>query len=287
MQLLRVSFAVGLFVALLAPLASADASAADVPATPTALVVVGDAGASELASVKDEFARVLQAIPWKLADPAALADPDVAQIRACLSVQTPWPCVSTVISAKGIARVVVVEVNRDKKGAQIALLGELVAGSINVAPYSSTFCPLARCTDTTLRNAANVLAKQLVQEAHDFASGSEHPRSPPQQSPTPPPPHPAARPRSLALPIALVSVGGAAILGGLVALPFDEHDSPTVTTRRYYYSTLAPGIAAIAAGAVAGAVGGILWWRFRRHSSTAPAVAVTPGGAVFGLQGAF
>ncbi len=72
MQLLRVSFVVGLLVAS-TPVASAN---------PTALLVVGDAGVPELASVNDEFVRVLQAIPWKLADTAALGDPDVAQIRA-------------------------------------------------------------------------------------------------------------------------------------------------------------------------------------------------------------
>jgi PEGA domain len=103
-------------------------------------------------------------------------------------------------------------------------------------------------------------------------------------SPKPEPTH-----RSLALPITMVAVGGAAIVGGVVALALDQSDAVAARGQvqsQYHYDTVAPGIAAIAAGAVVAGVGGYLWWRFA-HTTTTPSVAVSSSGAVMSLGGSF
>jgi PEGA domain len=94
---------------------------------------------------------------------------------------------------------------------------------------------------------------------------------------------------SRALPIALVSIGGAAIVGGAIMIAFNETEprSPAGQVQtQFYYSTVGPGIGVIAGGVVVGALGGYLWWRFA-HTNTSPTVTPTAGGAVMSLRGSF
>ena len=53
-----------------------------------------------------------------------------------------------------------------------------------------------------------------------------------------------------------------------------------------YYTTVAPGVAIVAGGAVVGALGGYLWWRYSK-SSASPSVTPTNGGVVVGVSTSF
>lgn len=97
--------------------------------------------------------------------------------------------------------------------------------------------------------------------------------------------------RSRALPITLVATGSAAVLGGLIALPFNQRNQGSPADQkqpRWGYDTLTPGLAAIASGAVIAGVGGYLWWRATRaESASSAAVAPVPGGAALVVRGSF
>ena len=97
--------------------------------------------------------------------------------------------------------------------------------------------------------------------------------------------------RSRALPITLLATGSAAVLGGLIALPFNQRNQGSPADQkqpRWGYDTLTPGLAAIASGAVIAGVGGYLWWRTSRaESASSAAVAPVPGGAALVVRGSF
>jgi hypothetical protein len=97
--------------------------------------------------------------------------------------------------------------------------------------------------------------------------------------------------RSRVLPITLVAVGGVAVVGGLIALPFNQNDErkpPGEVQPRWYYDTVTPGITAIAAGIAVAGIGGYLWWKYSRDDARAAAMVMpVVGGAVIGLHGAF
>lgn len=97
--------------------------------------------------------------------------------------------------------------------------------------------------------------------------------------------------RSRTLPVTLVVVGGLAVAGGLIAIPFNQSDDPKPANEkqpRWRYDTLTPGIASIVTGLAVAGVGGYLWWRYSRDDARAAAtVAPIPGGAVVGVLGEF
>lgn len=94
--------------------------------------------------------------------------------------------------------------------------------------------------------------------------------------------------RSRLVPALLIIGGGLAVIGGGVAIALDQDDDITKPATqdqpRYYYDTMLPGIASVAAGAVVVGFGGYLWWKY---SKAAPIVAPVAGGAVAGVGGSF
>lgn len=99
---------------------------------------------------------------------------------------------------------------------------------------------------------------------------------------------PIASPRlspSKALPVTLVVVGGLAMIGGGIAIAFDEDayaapaGQPQPAT---YIDSAPPGIIALASGAVFASAGAYLLWSQRRVK-TAPTLDVRTGGAVIGV----
>ncbi len=99
-------------------------------------------------------------------------------------------------------------------------------------------------------------------------------------------------PRSRALPIALVAVGGAAIAGGAVAIALNEGEIAKPAGQdqpRTHLNTVSVGITSIAVGAAVAGLGGYLWWKYSRDDAArrAPVASLVPGGAVVGFGGAF
>ena len=137
-----------------------------------------------------------------------------------------------------------------------------------------------RCTEQTLRVAADDLMQSLAY--HATITHDQLPAAPPtgHLAPTPPPPATPApdtstrddQSRSVPLvPYTLIGVGGAAIVTGV--------EQPT------YRDTEATGIVFLAAGAVSAGVGVYLW--LHQRASSAPVVAVAPGGGYVGWAGRF
>jgi hypothetical protein len=100
--------------------------------------------------------------------------------------------------------------------------------------------------------------------------------------------------RSFLPEISMVAVGSAAIVGGLIALAFNQQDDGKPATEkqpRFYYDTVPAGITAIIGGGALGAVGGYLWWKHARHDAkpvrSAPTVTPVAGGAMVGVHGVF
>lgn len=85
----------------------------------------------------------------------------------------------------------------------------------------------------------------------------------------------------------MFAIGGAAIVGGAVALAFDEDPMPFPPGQKQpprYVDTAAPGVIAIASGVVFAGAAGFLYWKFGRVRAT-PNVSVSQKGATIGFSG--
>ena len=98
--------------------------------------------------------------------------------------------------------------------------------------------------------------------------------------------------RSLKLPITLVALGTAAIVGGGIALAYNQGDVAQPVDHeqpRWRYNTIPVGATSIAAGAVLAGVGGYLWWKYSRDDAgpvgSMPMVSPITGGVVLGIHG--
>jgi hypothetical protein len=100
----------------------------------------------------------------------------------------------------------------------------------------------------------------------------------------PPPPH-----RSRVAPYTVIGIGGAAVVGGAIALAFDD---PSKTSprgqeqRAEYRDTTVPGLVAIGAGAVVVGIG-VYWLLHVPKPATTATLAPTSGGAVVGVSRSF
>lgn len=96
-------------------------------------------------------------------------------------------------------------------------------------------------------------------------------------------------PHASGAPLVLMGVGGAAVVGGVVALLLDQDDDvrkPRGEVQpRYYYDTALPGAIAVAGGATALVVG----WLWKRRAGTASTIGSKPvsGGAVLTFTSEF
>jgi hypothetical protein len=89
---------------------------------------------------------------------------------------------------------------------------------------------------------------------------------------------------SQAIPLALVIVGGAAVVTGAGLIAFSPGPSGD---SRYYYRTRPPGIGVAAGGAVVGAVGAYLLWFRSPQTASTPVASFTADTAYVGWLGRF
>jgi hypothetical protein len=100
--------------------------------------------------------------------------------------------------------------------------------------------------------------------------------------------------RSLRLPIALVALGSTAIVGGAIALAYNQGDVSQPADQdqpRWRYNTIPAGITSIATGVVLAGFGGYLLWKYSRDDAgptgSVPMVSPITGGVVLGMLGRF
>lgn len=172
-------------------------------------------------------------------------------------------------------------------GATITLDGQMIAGAtdrtVMVSPGDHTvllqrsgFQPETRTVVATEGKVTDIEVN-LVSTEPVNGNGDQHQDD-----------HETSKP-SRALPIALMTVGGLAIIGGGVALALDQSDDNKPAGQeqpRYYYNTTIPGFVAIAAGAGVGVVGYLLFRRTTNHNATVTA-APTSGGFAVGFHSSF
>lgn len=149
-----------------------------------------------------------------------------------------------------------------------------------------------QCTDAKLVDTVNDLMLALV---HEPPISADTP-APAPTIPTPttsvaaaPAPAPTTRESESGsarlLPIGLMGVGAAALLGGVVMFAIDEDADPANTTNPTYRDTATGGVILGAAGAAALGVGLYLW--FSDKSGSHPVAAVGRDGGVVGWAGRF
>jgi hypothetical protein len=100
--------------------------------------------------------------------------------------------------------------------------------------------------------------------------------------------------RSRNLPIALVAVGATAVVGGALALAFNQNEVVKPASEeqpRWYYNTTPAGITSIAVGTAVAGIGGYLWWKYSqddaRTTQSTPIVSPAAGGAIVGIHAKF
>lgn len=197
----------------------------------------------------------------------------------------------------------VLAVHSEPQGARFSVDGALVGAtdtSVDVTPgphlvlleldgYESA----SRNVEATDGKTANVSVTLRKLDGHDVSTTAPNTHSavssnasttttPATQQPT--------EHHSIALPIALVTIGGAAVIGGAVLLVMNDPSTTAVygqEQRQFYRDTLLPGALMLGGGAVIGAVGGYLWWKYT-SSSSSPGVSLLPErGAVMSWSGSF
>lgn len=195
----------------------------------------------------------------------------------------------------------VLSVKSSPQGARYAVDGTFVGitdASIDVTPGSHTVTVELDGFETAVRSVEAVEGKTAelsiplrrpgdAQPASTAASAAASSSAPSEYEPVDMDVE-AAKPSRAAKP--LLVVGGLAIMGGAVALFFDQ-DSTTVPRgseqREHYYDTTTPALLAIAGGAVVAGIGGYVYWKGTGSPTARAAVKPTAGGAMMTLSGAF
>jgi hypothetical protein len=142
-------------------------------ADPGVVLVVGKAQAKDRTTVASAVRSAARSGGWELIE-TPLTDPEIQKIVACLGGARLWSCVSPVVEAKGIRRLVIVRVEPSRSpdgAAALALTEQVLLPGSDVTTADQRYCP--RCIDETLTRIAFDLTKTLLQEA---ASGTARTR---------------------------------------------------------------------------------------------------------------
>jgi len=126
-----------------------------------AVLVYGTAKPHERQVVADAVTRTVRQSSWTVAN-APFSSRETSSIVACLALDRPWPCVEPIAAAKGIARVVVVQVDPDN-GGSVVIIGQVLVQSTAVPSTERRFCD--PCTDQTLDQSAQELVSALLEKA--------------------------------------------------------------------------------------------------------------------------
>jgi hypothetical protein len=126
-----------------------------------AVLVYGTAKPHERQVVADAVTRTVRQSSWTVAN-APFSSKETSSIIACLALDRPWPCVEPIATAKGVARVVVVQVDPDNSGS-VVIIGQVLVQSTAVPSTERRFCD--PCTDQTLDQSAQELISALLEKA--------------------------------------------------------------------------------------------------------------------------
>lgn len=126
-----------------------------------AVLVYGKAGSHERQVVGAAITRTIRAASWTVSEsPFSMKESE--EIVICLERDRPWPCVAPTATAKGIQRIVVVEVAADSPKS-VVVTGQILLDSSAVPSIERRYC--APCSDTTLDQSAKELVDVLLERA--------------------------------------------------------------------------------------------------------------------------
>jgi hypothetical protein len=138
-------------------------------AAPGVVLVIGKAPVKDRTIVASAVRSAARSGGWELVE-TPLAEPEIQTLVACLGNPQLWSCVSPVVSAKGIRRLIVVKVEPSRSpdgAAALALTEQVLLPGSDVTTTDQRYCP--RCIEETLTRIAFDLTKTLLEEA---ASGT-------------------------------------------------------------------------------------------------------------------
>ena len=144
-----------LITSIVAIVATASVARAEVGA----VVVYGKAKPHEREVVASAVARTVRDASWSVTD-AAFSAKELENIVVCLKLDRPWPCVAPTASAKGVQRVVVVQVELEDGGKAVIVTGQVLVQSEAVPSIERRFCQ--PCSDSALDQSAKEMTKVLL-----------------------------------------------------------------------------------------------------------------------------
>jgi PEGA domain len=123
-----------------------------------AALISGQATPRQRAVVSAVLGEELRKAGWAT---VMLEGADGEELAACFGAEEPWPCLQPRMSARGLARVLEIEVAPEPGPArQLRLLGQLGAAGSGRITVDSRFC--RRCDDAQLAAAARLLVQRLL-----------------------------------------------------------------------------------------------------------------------------
>lgn len=127
-----------------------------------AVVVYGKARPQQRDVVGSAISQALRAAAWTISD-APLSQPERDAIVKCASLDRPWSCVADTAKAKGLDRIVLVQVEPDKGDKDVVLTGQILIAGDSVPSTDRGWCP--KCTDAALVTSAGELVTLLLAHA--------------------------------------------------------------------------------------------------------------------------
>ncbi|CAN5315594.1 hypothetical protein BH11MYX1_BH11MYX1_55950 [soil metagenome] len=125
------------------------------------VVVVGKAEVRDQLVIAAAITSALKQAQWTLIEPP-FSSAELAMIVVCLDSEKPWPCIEPTTRAKGLARMLVVEANPEKVGAdtQIKVVGQLFIAGVDGSAIEQQYCK--PCSNTALAQTAAEVTTRLL-----------------------------------------------------------------------------------------------------------------------------
>lgn len=152
-----------IFLALAVALVALAAPRVAVAAPPSALFVYGRSESRLQIIVQEVVDRILRDAGWPLVPP--FNDNESSIVRGCLGKASPWNCLESMATKKGIQRIVTVRVDFESSAdgtSQIIVTGRLVYSGSETYLEQQRFC--GACSDDDLKSYSEEVAKLLLDE---------------------------------------------------------------------------------------------------------------------------
>jgi PEGA domain len=128
-------------------------------AEPGAAVVLGGAPLHQRGVVRTAVEQALREAGWSL---QPMPSQQTVQIAACFAAEQPWTCLVPMAASRGIARVMLIQVERESGGrrGQVRITGQLSGLDRERVALDFRYC--SGCNDGELASTARALSQRLL-----------------------------------------------------------------------------------------------------------------------------